>query len=76
MEQGFGELGDSLCENPLEIPRIPRLSFLSVQRTYVELVNDILFDIPSLVGLPRTGNTEAMISHLLYKMRKLSKIID
>jgi hypothetical protein len=42
----------------------------------VELVNDILFDIPSLVGLPRTRNTEAMISHLLHKMRKLSKIID
>jgi hypothetical protein len=42
---------------------------------YVELVKDILFDMHSLVGLPRTGNTEAMISHLLYKMKKLSKII-
>jgi hypothetical protein len=26
-------------------------------------------------GLPRTGNTEAMISQLLYKKAKLSKII-
>jgi hypothetical protein len=33
----------------------------------VELVNDIIFDIPSLVGLPRTGNTEAMISHYFIK---------
>jgi hypothetical protein len=56
-------------------PYIPRLSFLSVQRTYVELVNDILFDIPLLLGLPRTGNTEAMISHVFYKTRKHSKII-
>ena len=54
----------SLCKSP----RIPRLSFLSFQRTYVELVNNILFDIPSLVGLPWTENTEAMISHLLYKI--------
>ena len=60
--------------------RDPRLSFLSDQRAVVqvhivELVNDILFDIPSHVCLPRTGYTEAMISHLIYKMRKLSKII-
>jgi hypothetical protein len=50
----------------------------ATEAPYVELVNDILFDIPSLIGLPRTGNTEAMIraiNHLLYKMRKLSKII-
>ena len=41
-------------------PFRPKDGFSSI----VELVNDILFDIPSLVGLPRTGNTEAMISHL------------
>ena len=55
-------LANSLCENP----RISRLSFLSVQRMYVELVNDILFDIPSLVGLPRIGNTEAIYFHVFY----------
>ena len=64
-----------ISANSMFRPYIPRLSFLSVQRTYVELVNDILFDIPLLLGLPRTGNTEAMISHVFYKTRKHSKII-
>jgi hypothetical protein len=44
---------NSLCENP----RIPRLSFLSVQRTVVQVSLNLwkifFFNIPSLVGLPR-----------------------
>jgi hypothetical protein len=39
----------------------------------VELVNDILFDIPSLVGL---GKCRIHDFPLLYKMIKFSKIID
>jgi hypothetical protein len=41
----------------------------------IEFVNNILFDIRSLVGLPQTGNTEAMISHVQIYSDKLSKII-
>jgi hypothetical protein len=72
MEQDFGEL--AMRKLPYSQGFFP-FRLKDVCSSIVELVNDILFDIPSLVGLPRTGNTEAMISHLPYKMRKLSKII-
>jgi hypothetical protein len=73
MEQDFGELAmRKLPYSKAFFPSCPKDGCSSI----VELVNDSLFGIPSLViGLPRMGSTEAMISHLLYKMRKLSKII-
>jgi hypothetical protein len=64
MEQDSGEL--AMRKPPYSMtffPFRPKDSCSSI----VELVNDIIFDITSLVGLPRTGNTEAMISHYVIK---------
>jgi hypothetical protein len=75
MEQDFGEL--AMQKPPYSQAFFP-FRPNSVHRNYVELFNDIIFDMPSLIGIPRTRNTEAMIraiNHPLYKMRKLSKII-
>jgi hypothetical protein len=65
MEQDFGEL--AMRKPPYYtafFPLRPKDSCSSI----AELVNDIIFDIPSLVGLPRTGNTEAMINHYFIKL--------
>jgi hypothetical protein len=64
MEQDFGEL--AMRKPPYSMacfPFRPKDGCSSI----VELVNNIIFDIPSLVGLPRMGNTEAMISHYFIK---------
>jgi hypothetical protein len=64
MEQDFGELAMRKPPHSMAFfPFHPKNGCSSI----VELVNDIIFDIPSLVGLPRTGNTEAMISHYFIK---------
>jgi hypothetical protein len=63
MEQDFGELLLAMRKPPYSqafFPFRPKDGCSSI----VESVNDILFDIPSLVGLPRTGTIEAMISHV------------
>jgi hypothetical protein len=63
MEQDFGELLLAMRKPPYSqafFPFRPKDGCSSI----VELVKDILFYIPSLVGLPRTGNTEAMIIHI------------
>jgi hypothetical protein len=61
MEQDFGELAKRKPPYSMAFfPFRPKDGCSSI----VELVNDILFDIPSLVGLPRTENTEAMISRV------------
>ena len=74
MEQDFGEL--AMRKPPYSMaffPFRPKDGCSSI----VELVNDIIFiylHLLHIVGLPRTGNTEAMISH--YFIPKLSIIID
>jgi hypothetical protein len=63
MEQHFAELLLAMQKPPYSqafFPFRPKDGCSSI----VEFVNDILFDILSLIGLPRTGNTEAMISHV------------
>jgi hypothetical protein len=62
MEQDFGEL--AMRKRPYSTTFFP---FRPKDGSIVELVNDIIFYITSLVGLPRTGNTEAMISYYFIK---------
>jgi hypothetical protein len=68
MEQDFGEMRKAPYFQAF-FPFRPKEGCSSI----VELVNDILFDIPSLVGL---GKCRSHDLQLLYKMIKLSKIID